>query len=154
MVLLGIMRISWQFHGDILETSWEYDWAYHGSHGSRGNRITLSQGSEYPLSDQPVGVTTTTIYGGIPSFKTFLGNCLLLGLPQSVPFMTSVYGILPDFDNYHAPHAFNTIGQNYVGYWWVLSDCFMWYHIISYQNKVSHIASLKYHILLTPGVEP
>ena len=93
MVFMGIMRISWQFHGDILETSWEYDWAYHGSHGSRGNRGKHSTaiGSEYPLSDQPVGVTTTTIYGGIPSFKTFLGNCLLLGLPQSVPFITSVF---------------------------------------------------------------
>ena len=112
-----IMAISWRYTWDIMGIWLGISWQIMAAVATEWH----SQRSEQGRKDQPVGVTTTTIYGGIPSFKTFLGNCLLLGLPQSVPFITSVYGILPDFDNYHAPQAFNTIGQNYVGYWVIVS---------------------------------
>jgi hypothetical protein len=111
MVLLGIngiMRISWQFHGDILETSWEYDWAYHGSHGSRGNRITLSQGSEYPQGSASWGHNHYHLRADT-QFQNISWELLIVGSTS----VTSVYGILPDFDNYHAPQP---IGQDYVGY--------------------------------------
>lgn len=100
MVLLGIngiMRISWQFHGDILETSWEYDWAYHGRSWQPWQPNNTLSGQSKAARISQLGSQPLPFTGGYPVSKHFLGIAycwVYLSQYHSLPRSMGFYQIL------------------------------------------------------------